>query len=125
MSKATATSSSKKNHPDPPKKPQTSFFRWVSDNRDQFKKKNPEVKGKDFTKLLGKEWNSLTDKEKKKYEDMYTKEKAKFDVEIKAYEDKWGPLTKKSRMSKAKEDEVKGKDKEKKAGKKMASKAKN
>ena len=85
-------SSSKKNIPEPPKKPMSSFFRYLNDNREMFKKKNPEVAGKGLLKLISKEWNSLSEAQTKKFIDIYEKDKAKYEIEKKAYEDKYGPI---------------------------------
>lgn len=90
-------SSSKKNVPEPPKKPLGTFFRYAADVREQFKKKNPDVAGKELNRLLGAEWNKLSEAQTKKYEDAYKKEKEKYEIEKKAYEEKYGPLTKKKK----------------------------
>lgn len=102
-----ATSSSKKHASaaDPPKRPVTSFIRFSNELRDQVKKKNPELAQKEVLKVIGAEWKKLSEAQKKKYEDAYTKDRAKYEVELKAYEDKYGPV--KTNKAKAKKSESK------------------
>ena len=93
-------SSSKKNTPEPPKRPVSGYIRYTVENRDQLKKKNPDTKAKDMFKLMSVEWNKLSEAQQKKYNDAFEKDKVKYEAEKKAYEDKYGPITKKS-MKKA------------------------
>lgn len=93
-------SSSKKNIPEPPKRPLSTYFRYIQDNREQFKKKHPEENGKGIQQLLAKEWNSMTEPQLKKYTDLYEKEKAKYEIEKKNYEEKYGSIIAKKREKK-------------------------
>lgn len=90
-------SSSKKNVPEPPKKPLSTFFRYLADVRDQYKKKNPDLSGREITRLLGVEWGKLPEAQTKKYEVAYQKDKEKYEEERKVYEDKYGPIAKKKK----------------------------
>jgi len=107
------SSSSKKANVEHPKKPMTSFFHYTGENREQYKKKNPDLKGKDILKLMSTDWNKMTDGQKKKYVDAYEKEKVKYDAEIKAFEEKHGPVKRKKR-----ETDTKDKDAGEKRGRK-------
>ena len=80
------------NGPAPPKRPLSCYLRWTCDNREAVKKKNPGIIQKDLISLLAEEWKKLNPKEKKKYEEIYVNEKAKFEEEMKKYVDKYGPV---------------------------------
>lgn len=110
MNKHTSSSSKKHSTSDPPKRPISSFLRFTGELRDQVKKKNPELPAKEILKVIGAEWKKLTEAQKKKYEDAYAKDKVKYDAEMKAYEEKYGPVkkTKKSESKDAKEEAKRG-----------------
>lgn len=115
--------SAPKIQPDPPKKPVSGYIRFTCDNREAFKKKNPDLNNKEMIKLLAEEWNKLSEGQKKKFSETYEKEKKKYEEEIKSYENKYGPIkSKKKKEKEEKEDEEKekkgkkvGKEKEKKS----------
>ena len=49
---------------------------------DKLKKENPEAKGKELKGLFGELWKSMSDAEKKPYNDAYMKEKAAYDAAV-------------------------------------------
>ena len=53
----------------------------MNDRRPALQKEKPELKFGELTKQLTEDWKSLTDKDKKKYEDMAAKDKARYDAE--------------------------------------------
>ena len=113
------------NAPPPPKKPLTTFLKWSGDNREIFKKKNPEMKQKELLTVLGEEWGKVAENIKKKYQDAYEKEKKKFDEELKVYVEKYGapaPLKKKNKEKDMEEVDKKGKKTKKEKAKESAKK---
>merc|ERR1711978_69264 len=68
-----------------PKRPQTAFFLWLNENREQIKKDHPDLSLAETSKKAGEiwremedksEWNAKADEEKKKYDKEYEKWKA-------------------------------------------------
>ena len=104
--------------PVPPKKPLTAFFKWSGDNREIFKKKNPELIQKELMSLLGEEWRKISEKDKKKYTDSFEKDKKKYDDEMRAYVEKYGPVKQKKKEMDAGEKKGKKTKKEKASVKK-------
>jgi hypothetical protein len=72
-------------------------MRWTADNREAYKKKNPEMSPKELMSLLGKEWNEQSNTVKKKYEDLFAKDKKRYEEELKVYTDKYGPIKNKKK----------------------------
>jgi hypothetical protein len=77
--------SRKKKDPSAPKKWNTSYIIFCSENREKIKIKNPNMSATQTTTKLGEEWKSLTEKEKKKYEDLSLKDKKRYEEEMKNY----------------------------------------
>jgi predicted Fe-S protein YdhL (DUF1289 family) len=73
-------------HPKPPTKPASSFFLYVAQQR----KENPNTPMLEVSKLAGEKWNKLSDSEKKKYVMEYERNKQKFEIEKKSWEQKYG-----------------------------------
>lgn len=65
------------------KRPQSSYFLWQNDKRAGIKEKNPDKKIGELAKIMGEEWKKISDKEKKKYEDMAAKDKERYEKELK------------------------------------------
>jgi len=68
-----------------PKRPQTAFFLWLNENREQIKKDHPDLSLAETSKKAGEiwremedksEWNAKADEDKKRYEKEYEKWKA-------------------------------------------------
>ena len=53
-----------KKHKDPnaPKRPQSAYFLWLNEHREQIKKENPGISLTDLTKKAGEMWRELKDK---------------------------------------------------------------
>jgi len=73
-------------HPKPPAKPQSAFFLYLS----QLRKENPNTKTVELAKIGGKKWATLSDAEKKKYEQEYKNFKQKYDIEKENWVKKYG-----------------------------------
>ena len=57
----------KKKDPNAPKKPKTGYMRFCDEIREKLRKENPEMQLGGIAKLLGKEWNKLSDAKKEEY----------------------------------------------------------
>ena len=97
MKKSNNKIQSSQTGPQPPKRPLSSYMRWTADNREAYKKKNPEMSPKELMSLLGKEWNEQSNTVKKKYEDLFAKDKKRYEEELKVYTDKYGPIKNKKK----------------------------
>lgn len=76
---------------DKPKRPLSAFLLYLADVREEIASKYKDVaerKGVNaqISKDAGVMWKELTDKERSKYEDIYKKEKAVFDIKYKEWE---------------------------------------
>ena len=65
------------------KKPVTSFFHFINDRRNKFKEDNPDMSMCQITKALSEVWKGLTDDERKKYEDLTTADRDRYNKELK------------------------------------------
>ena len=71
-----------------PKRGKSSYLFFCQEMRSSLKISNPEIKGRDFTKLLGVEWKKISTKEEgKKYINMANQDKNRYLEEMK----KWVP----------------------------------
>ena len=80
--------------PNAPKRPLSSYFLFLNDNRVKYKEKFPECSNCELIKVLGEAWSSLNPDEKVKYDEKakvlrqeYVVKKEKYDIE-KAEEDR-------------------------------------
>jgi hypothetical protein len=69
-----------KKDPNAPKRPPTAFFLFARDRRPQLKASHPGAGVAEIAKLLGADWQNLSDDEKKHYYAIGDKEKAKYDI---------------------------------------------
>jgi hypothetical protein len=99
--------------PNAPKKPLTGYMTFCQEERENIKSENPEMKAKEIMSELGNRWKSLSEAEKKKYNDQYKAAKAKYDEEMKKY-----------KAEKGEESEEEKPQKKKKAASKRSSKKK-
>jgi hypothetical protein len=65
----------KEKDPNAPKRPMSSYFHFLNDRRKSLKEEQPTLKMGESTKLMTGEWNKMTDKVKKKYEDLAATDK--------------------------------------------------
>ena len=90
--------------PTKPKRPISAFFIFMKENRELFKEKNPNKKGKEISKVAGEEWKKVSPKEKKEYEGKAKIEKAKYDKQMEIWKKKNGGDAKVPTKSKGKKD---------------------
>jgi len=64
------------------KKPLSSYFMWLNDNRERLTKLCGGKGGPEVAKKGSEEWKALSEKDKKPYDDRVQKEKAKYDAYI-------------------------------------------
>ncbi|XP_007478398.1 transcription factor A, mitochondrial [Monodelphis domestica] len=76
-----------------PKKPLTSYIRFVMDRQPQFKEQNPDLKNTEVIRMLAQVWRELPASEKKVYEDatkadfkLYQEQVSKYKAELKVGE---------------------------------------
>lgn len=55
-------------------------------NRDDIKKKHPEFKPTEITKMLGEEWQKLSETEKESYGTMAENDKKRYQAEMENYD---------------------------------------
>ncbi|KAM5223962.1 upstream-binding factor 1-like protein 1 [Hipposideros larvatus] len=72
----------RKNHPDLPKKPLTSYLRFFKEKRLQYSQKHPELNNQELTKVLSKEYKALPEQRKLKYIQDFQKEKQEFEEKL-------------------------------------------
>jgi hypothetical protein len=71
-----------------PRGPKNGYLYYMQDVRAKRTEQYPDKEPKEITKLVADEWNALTDKKKKKYQDMAEEDKARYKREMKAYDKK-------------------------------------
>jgi hypothetical protein len=71
----------KEKDPNAPKRPMSSYFHFLNDRRKSVKEEHPTMKMGESTKLMTGEWNKMTDKVKKKYEDLAAVDKKRYYAE--------------------------------------------
>ncbi len=80
---------------DGPKRAISSYFYYAADRREWFKKHQPGLKVTEVAKLVGAEWKGLSDQQRKQYNDLAAKDRARYERET-------GQPKGKSRKKKAK-----------------------
>jgi hypothetical protein len=95
------------------KKPQTAYWLWLGDNRENIAKTIGKSKGSDVAKKAGEMWKTLSDAAKLPYENKAKAEKEKYEQLISSTEGKAALEEKKAAKAEAKTE--KGKKAEKKA----------
>jgi len=75
----------KKKRKEGPKRPLSSYMLFVQKERPGIVEKNPDAKFTDIGKLLGSSWAKLNDEDKKKYVDMASEDKARYNQELQQY----------------------------------------
>ncbi|PWZ01513.1 putative NHP6B-nonhistone chromosomal protein [Testicularia cyperi] len=81
---AKRTTKSKKD-PEAPKRPLSAYMFFSQDHRERVKAANPEAGFGDVGRLLGAKWKEMSDAEKKPYNDMANRDKARAEAEKAAY----------------------------------------
>ncbi|KAI8449560.1 high mobility group box domain-containing protein [Phakopsora pachyrhizi] len=76
----------KEKDPNAPKRPLSAYMYFSQDWRERIKAENPEVSFGEIGRLLGQKWKSLSDEEKKPYEDMAGRDKKRHEAEKAEYD---------------------------------------
>jgi high mobility group protein B1 len=74
--------------PNAPKRALSAFFWFCNDERPKVRAEQPDSSVGDIAKELGKRWGVQTPEQKKKYEQLATKDKARYEKESTAYKKK-------------------------------------
>ncbi|KAF9961372.1 non-histone protein [Modicella reniformis] len=69
-----------------PKRPRNSYIFFTLMKRDDIKKKHPEFKPTEITKMLGEEWQKLSEAEKESYGSMAENDKKRYQAEMESYD---------------------------------------
>jgi len=77
-----------KKDPNAPKRPRTSFMYFSQEARDDVKKDNPDISFGEIGKELGKQWKKMKAADKKKYDKLAEKDKARYEKEKAKYDGK-------------------------------------
>ncbi|XP_066442481.1 nucleolar transcription factor 1-B-like [Eleutherodactylus coqui] len=87
-----------KKHPEFPKKPLSTYFRFYKEKRAKYAKLHPEMSNLDLTKILSKKYKELPDKKKMKYIQDFQDEKQEFEKNLAKFREEHPDLmaTKKS-----------------------------
>ena len=64
-----------------PKKPKSAFLYFSCDRRSSLKEEQPDLKITDVSRLLGDEWNHLTEEEKQPYLQQAAKDRDRYNEE--------------------------------------------
>ena len=72
--------------PKRPKRPKTSYLYFCDEQRPIVKSQHPEFKVGEIMKELGKMWKELSQDGKTKYNELYEKDKARYEEELEEYE---------------------------------------
>ncbi|XP_040290967.1 transcription factor A, mitochondrial isoform X1 [Bufo bufo] len=79
-------------HDDLPKRPLTSYLRFVVQQRPLLVKQYPEAKLPEISKLLALEWRGLSESARQPYIEAANEELLKYKVEVRKYKEKLTPL---------------------------------
>ncbi|CAC5424320.1 SSRP1 [Mytilus coruscus] len=71
--------------PNRPKRPRTSYFMWLSTNRNDIKEKNPDASLTDISKKGGELWRSMDASERGEWEQKFLKAKEEYNVALEEY----------------------------------------
>lgn len=82
--KSTKTTRSKKD-PNAPKRPQTAFILYMSDNRQRIKDQHPGIIFTDVPKVGAQEWKNAKAATKNKYQALAEKERVRYEREKESY----------------------------------------
>jgi len=68
-----------------PRRPLSAFFFFSQVKRPDVQQGHPEWRVGQVAQELGRQWKDLTETEKKKYEEMVTRDKARYEIEMRDY----------------------------------------
>ncbi|KAL4916281.1 high mobility group box domain-containing protein [Aspergillus aurantiobrunneus] len=75
----------KKKDPNAPKRGLSAYMFFANDNREKVREENPGITFGQVGKMLGEKWKSLSDKDRKPYEDKAAADKKRYEDEKAAY----------------------------------------
>lgn len=64
-----------------PRRPQCAFFFYIADRRASLREEQPGLKAMDTGRVLGDEWNKLTEEEKVPYQELAQKDRERYNEE--------------------------------------------
>ena len=76
----------KKKDPNAPKKNLNSYMLYTREVRQDVANANPTLKVNEVAKIVGGQWRKLSEEAKKKYVDLASEDKVRYDKELKAYQ---------------------------------------
>lgn len=85
MDTSTGGKSKKKKDPNAPKRPSSSYILFCGEKRDDVKKANPKMSATEITSRLGEMWKSVSEKERKRFEEASAKDKVRYEKEMENY----------------------------------------
>ena len=85
----------KEKDPNAPKRPMSSYFLFLNERRETLKQEKPDLKMGEQTKVMTAEWKSMDAKKKKKYEDLASKDKQRYETEMRAHDKGYKPAAQK------------------------------
>ena len=93
----------KEKDPNAPKKSLTAFLYFVQKSQKDYKAANPNLVHKEVIAKMGEAWHTLSDKEKKQYNDLAATDKARYEKQKTDYQNtlKKGGVAKKAPAGKA------------------------
>ena len=81
-------SKDKEKDPAKPKKVMTSFMAYGNQVRPGIMSSNPDKKITEIAKIIGDQWNKMSDDDKKEYDKYVVEDRKRFDEQTKMYKDK-------------------------------------
>lgn len=79
------TTKTTQNVPEKPKRPLSSYFRFLMDKRPQVVKENPTLTVQQITKTISEQWKQLNPEEKQKYNYLALQDREKYDEALLKY----------------------------------------
>jgi hypothetical protein len=70
----------------PPTRSRSSYTLYFSEVRPQFAKDHPTTQPKDIMRAIGKKWQTLSEEEKKPYDEMAERDKERYERQLSEYD---------------------------------------
>eukprot|EP01017_Pseudomicrothorax_dubius_P023446 TRINITY_DN2504_c0_g1_i4.p1 TRINITY_DN2504_c0_g1~~TRINITY_DN2504_c0_g1_i4.p1 ORF type:complete len:211 (+),score=70.97 TRINITY_DN2504_c0_g1_i4:320-952(+) len=106
----------KERDPNAPKKPSSAYILFFRERRNKFMQENPNLKPHEVTKMLGKEWRDLNEKDRVPFLTKAKTDRAKYKLEKDEYDKSHGGPPNGRKRKKTNEDEKEGGDDEGNSG---------
>ncbi|WP_385625080.1 hypothetical protein PXH67_40500 (plasmid) [Streptomyces sp. P8-A8] len=78
----------RKKDPRAPKRALSAYMFYSEDHRGRVKQANPDASFSEIGRTLASEWRSLSDADRRPYEERAARDKARADAEMEAYENR-------------------------------------